>query len=131
MPLFLSVSGRLEGQLFFIYGAYEIHVTDAERAGQFVGAYDRRIASALLEAAYVLLAEAGKVRQLLLGQTFLLPDSFNVPPDQPQSWPCPVIHRFFYACGLSHLCRVIVTCDGAARQGPRGRNQIAGNGAAQ
>lgn len=62
--------------------AYELDVADAERAGQFVDAYDRRIASALLEAAYVLLTEAGKVRQLLLGQTFLLPDSFNVPPDQ-------------------------------------------------
>ena len=82
MPLFLSVSGRLEGQLFFIYGAYEIHVTDAERAGQFVGAFDRRIASALLEAAYVLLAETRKLRKLLLGQAFLLPDPLYVPPDQ-------------------------------------------------
>ena len=45
-------------------------------------AYDRRVAPALLEASYVLLAEAGKLRQLLLGEALLLPDSFDVPPDQ-------------------------------------------------
>jgi hypothetical protein len=45
-----------------------------ERGCQVVEAHDRRLAPALLEAAYVLLAEPRKLRQLLLGQTLLLPD---------------------------------------------------------
>jgi hypothetical protein len=36
----------------------------------------------LLEAAYVLLTEAGKFRELLLGQALVLPDPLDVPPDQ-------------------------------------------------
>ena len=61
----------------------EIDVAYAERPRQLVKAHDRRISPALLEAADVLLAKPGKLRKLLLGQTFLLPDPFDVPPDQP------------------------------------------------
>jgi hypothetical protein len=46
----------------------EIHVADPERHRQFVEGHERGIAPALFEAAYVLLAEAGKLRQLLLGE---------------------------------------------------------------
>jgi hypothetical protein len=62
--------------------AHGLHVADAERGYQLVDAYNRRIAPDLFEAAYVLLAEAGKLRELLLGQAFLLPDPLDVPPDQ-------------------------------------------------
>ena len=55
-------------------------MADAERGCQLVGAHDRRVAPALLEAAYVLLAEPRKLCQLLLGQTLLLPDPLDVPP---------------------------------------------------
>ena len=57
-------------------------MADAERGCQLVQAHDCRVAPALLEAAYVLLAEAGKFRQLLLRETLLLPDPPDVPPDQ-------------------------------------------------
>ena len=60
----------------------EFRVADTKRGGQLVEANDCRVAAALLEAAYVLLAEAGKFRQLLLGQALLLSDPFDVPPDQ-------------------------------------------------
>src|SRR5258708_39052699 len=73
----LRASARGNGFLFPA-GAHEFHVADAECGCQLVDAYDRRIAPALLEAAYVLLAEAGKLRELLLGQAFLLPDPLDV-----------------------------------------------------
>src|ERR1700730_4976063 len=71
-----------ENTLLVLGGAHELHVADAERGCQLVEADDRRVSLALFEAAYVLLAEAGKLRQLLLGQTLLLPDPLDVPPDQ-------------------------------------------------
>jgi hypothetical protein len=62
--------------------AHELHVADTEGGCQLVDADYRRVAPTLLKAAYVLLAEAGELRQLLLGEPFLLPDSLHVSPDQ-------------------------------------------------
>src|ERR1700730_9047510 len=70
------------GNLLVLGRAHELHVADAERGCQLVEAHDRRVAPALLEAAYVLLAEARKLRQLLLGQPLSLPYPLDVPPDQ-------------------------------------------------
>jgi hypothetical protein len=55
-------------------------VADAERGRKLEEAHDRRVAPALLESAYVLLAEAGKLRQLLLSQPLLLPDPLTFRP---------------------------------------------------
>ena len=63
-------------------GAHELHVTHSERRRQLIEGHHSRVAPALLEAAYVLLAEAGKLSQLLLGEAFPLPDPLDVPPDQ-------------------------------------------------
>jgi hypothetical protein len=58
-------------------------MADTEGGCQLVDADDRRVAPTLLKAANVLLlAEAATLRQLLLGQTFLLPDPLDVSPDQ-------------------------------------------------
>src|SRR5215472_9807280 len=62
--------------------AHEFHVANTERRRQLVDAHDRRIAPSLLEAADVLLAEAGNLGQLLLSQALFLSDPLDVPPDQ-------------------------------------------------
>src|SRR3984893_9683581 len=74
--------GLARKPLLVLGRAHELHVSDAERGCQLVEAHDRRVAPALLEAAYVLLAEARKLRQLLLGQALFLPYPLDVPPDQ-------------------------------------------------
>jgi hypothetical protein len=56
-------------------------VAHMERGCQLIEAHNRRIAPTLLKAAYVLLAEPGKLRELLLGQAFLLPDPLDVSSD--------------------------------------------------
>src|SRR5258707_14772649 len=66
--------------LLVLGGAQELHVADAQRGRQLVEAHDRRVAPTLLEAAYVLLTEAGKLCELLLGQPLLLPDALDFPP---------------------------------------------------
>jgi hypothetical protein len=61
--------------LLVLGGAHELYVADAERGCQLGQAHHRRVALSLLEAAYVLLTEAGKLCQLLLG---LLPEVWSV-----------------------------------------------------
>src|SRR6266403_2306436 len=48
--------------------AHELHVAHSERRRELIEGHDRRVPLALFEAAYVLLTEARKLRQLLLGQ---------------------------------------------------------------
>lgn len=50
-------------------GPNQIRVADAEGQCQFIDRYDRRISSAFLQAADVLLAEPGNLGKLLLRQT--------------------------------------------------------------
>lgn len=55
---------------------------DPERLGQLVDADDGGVAPALFQAADVLLAEAGLLGELLLGQPLPLPELPYIPPDQ-------------------------------------------------
>jgi hypothetical protein len=66
----------------FLGWAHELHVADTEGGCQLVDADNRRVAPALLEAADVLLAESRALRQLLLREAPVLPDSLDVSPDQ-------------------------------------------------
>ena len=72
----------LAGNLLVLGGAHELHVADAERGCQLVEAHDRRVAPALLEAAYVLLAEARNFCKLLLHRTPFLSNPPDVSSDQ-------------------------------------------------
>jgi hypothetical protein len=55
-------------------------VADTEGGCQLVDADDRRVAPALLETADVLLAESRALRQLLLREAPVLPDSLTFRP---------------------------------------------------
>ena len=55
-------------------------MADTKRCSQLIEADDRRIVPALLKAVDVLLAKPGKLRELLLVQTLLLPDLLTFRP---------------------------------------------------
>ena len=57
-------------------------MTDPKYRRQLIERHDRRVPTALLQAADVLLAEAGDLGELLLGQALLAPDPPDIPPDQ-------------------------------------------------
>lgn len=57
-------------------------MADTKGGGQFVKRDDRRVATASLQPTNVLLAEAGKRAELLLGQSFQKPDPFEIFPYQ-------------------------------------------------
>lgn len=62
--------------------ADQLHVADTERRCKFIERDHGGVASALLQAAYVLLAEAGYLGKLLLGQTLPQSDASHIPSDQ-------------------------------------------------
>ena len=57
-------------------------MANTKRCRQLVKRHDGGVASTLLKAADLLLAEPGKLRQLLLRQASLLPDPLDVSADQ-------------------------------------------------
>ena len=57
-------------------------MADAQRHRDFIERYHSRISPASLQAADVLLTEAGNLRELFLRQAFSLPDSPDVPAHQ-------------------------------------------------
>ena len=61
---------------------HQVQMADAERRSELVQRDNRGIAPALLQAADVLLTEAGDLSKLLLCQPLLPPDPSHIPPDQ-------------------------------------------------
>lgn len=57
-------------------------MTDVQGGREFVERNHSRIPATIFKAADVLLAEAGNLRELFLGQPFFQPNASNVLPDQ-------------------------------------------------
>ena len=64
------------------WGPQEFKVVNTQGTGDFVNRHDCRVPFPLFQAADVLLAEAGNLRELLLGQALSQPDAPNIPPHQ-------------------------------------------------
>src|ERR1700730_12099179 len=60
-------------------GAHELNTYRANNRRQLIEPPDCQVALALLESAYVLVADPRRPRKLLLGQTLFLPDPLDVP----------------------------------------------------
>lgn len=60
----------------------ELDMTDAERLGQFIERYHRRVPTTPLKATKVLLTESGARFDLLLGQALLPTQAGEIPADQ-------------------------------------------------
>jgi hypothetical protein len=57
-------------------------MADAEHRGQLIDCDDSRVSTPVFQAANILLTEAGKLGETLLGQALLLPDPLDVAADQ-------------------------------------------------
>lgn len=67
----------------FVIWQYQIDVAHAQRARKFKEGHDCRIAPASLQVADILLGEAGHFGEFLLREALLLPQSCEIPADQP------------------------------------------------
>ena len=69
---------RLLIDLLRLVRSNQLQMAHVQCGGQFIQRHDGRVPPAPFQAADVLLTEAGKRRELLLCQAFLLPDSPHV-----------------------------------------------------
>jgi len=80
-----GVLGQLDGSRLRAIRHQQVERARAEDLGEFVEGHDSRVATALFEAAEILLAEPGALRDLLLGQAPLAAQAGKVPADDVRS----------------------------------------------